>query len=79
MNIIDKKTIVMTCGGCPSQWDARTDDGKYVFIRVRHGYFSLDIEGETVFDGNPKGIDGVMNTDEMIEYVNKNRSLVVIV
>lgn len=28
---------VQTCLACPSQWDAWTDDGKYVYMRYRHG------------------------------------------
>lgn len=76
MNIIKKDTIVMTCGGCPSQWDAETIDGKGVFIRVRHGFFSFEIEGNDVFCGHPEGIDGVMSTDEMIDYVNETTSKV---
>ena len=79
MNIINKSSIVMTCGGCPSQWDDTTDDNRYVLIRVRHGYFSLEIENQTIFDGNPEGIDGVMNTDEMIKYVNETTSKVKII
>jgi hypothetical protein len=27
-----------TCGACPSQWDAWTDDNQYVYLRYRHGY-----------------------------------------
>lgn len=26
-----------TCAGCPSQWDAWTDEGDYVYMRYRHG------------------------------------------
>jgi len=77
--IILKDTIVMTCGGCPSQWDAETSNGKSVFIRVRHGYFTIDVDGEFVFGGNPYGVDGVMSTDDMIDYVNINSDNISIV
>lgn len=72
MIFIKKDSIVQTCSGCPSQWDAETVNGDYVYIRVRHGYFRIEISDEIIFEGYPDGIDGVMSTDEMIEYVNKN-------
>ncbi|MEV8327632.1 hypothetical protein [Kitasatospora sp. NPDC056731] len=28
---------VQTCGGCPSQWDAWTTRGQYLYLRYRHG------------------------------------------
>ncbi|WP_234358420.1 hypothetical protein [Streptomyces sp. NRRL B-24085] len=29
--------VVQTCGGCPSQWDAWTTRGQYLYLRYRHG------------------------------------------
>lgn len=29
---------VQTCTACPSQWDSWTDDGKYLYLRFRHGF-----------------------------------------
>lgn len=72
MTQIKTDSIEMTCSACPSQWDAKTTQGEYVYIRVRHGYFRLDVEGQTVFDGYPHDIDGVMSTSEMIEYVQQS-------
>jgi biotin synthase-related radical SAM superfamily protein len=72
MTIIKKETIIQTCGACPSQWDAKTTDGDKVYIRVRHGYFRLEVNDVNIFDGEPDDVDGVMSTDEMIDYVNKN-------
>lgn len=34
-------SLVLTCGACPSQWDGRTDDGRKVYIRYRHGFGSV--------------------------------------
>lgn len=31
---------VQTCWACPSQWDAYTDRGEYLYLRFRHGYGS---------------------------------------
>lgn len=42
---------VHTCTACPSQWDAWTDDGTYLYLRYRYGigttraYSSLDAFG----------------------------------
>ncbi|MYW62853.1 hypothetical protein GTY65_01975 [Streptomyces sp. SID8379] len=29
--------VVQTCSGHPSQWDAWTADGQYLYLRYRHG------------------------------------------
>ena len=29
--------IIETCSACPAQWSARTDDGRYVYIRYHSG------------------------------------------
>jgi hypothetical protein len=34
--------IEQTCTACPSQWNAWTDDGEYVYIRYRWGCLSID-------------------------------------
>lgn len=64
---IDK--IIETCGGCPAQWSARTDDGKYVYIRYRHGQFRVDVEEETVMEDqfiSAYGGDGVLSFEELV-------------
>ena len=30
--------VVETCFACPSQWDAWTDEGKYLYMRFRSGH-----------------------------------------
>lgn len=35
-----------TCSACPSQWDAKTADGREVYIRYRWGYLSVRVAGE---------------------------------
>lgn len=35
--------VVQTCTACPSQWEARTADGRPVYIRYRHGYLSVRV------------------------------------
>lgn len=35
--------VTQTCAGCPSQWDGKTDDGRYVYIRYRYGEGRIDV------------------------------------
>lgn len=43
--------IVQTCCACPSQWDAWTVDGQYLYLRYRFGRGTVDAydspDGET--------------------------------
>lgn len=62
---------VQTCGACPAQWDAWTDDGKYVYVRYRWGYLSVsyDVMGEPILEkvvGDE--YDGVMSFEELVEH-----------
>jgi rRNA maturation protein Nop10 len=60
------KSLIMTCQYCPSQWEARTFDDKFVYIRYRWGTLSLEIDDEVVKVINyGDGLDGVMDTEEM--------------
>lgn len=34
--------VVQTCGACPSQWDAWTADGQYLYLRYRFGVGTVD-------------------------------------
>ncbi|MER7766992.1 hypothetical protein [Kitasatospora sp. NPDC096140] len=34
--------VVQTCSACPSQWDAWTADGQYLYLRYRHGEGSVE-------------------------------------
>lgn len=69
--------LTKTCFACPAQWEGRTADGDYVYIRYRLGYLTLDI-GKTLRaavagDGALIGMDhggdrdGFMDEDELIE------------
>jgi len=64
--MIHIKRIVKTCDACPAQWDAETEDGRYVYIRYRYGFLSVSVDGERIVGkevGDP--LDGVMNFDEL--------------
>lgn len=45
---LEIQDVVCTCSACPSQWDARTPDGRYVYIRYRNGCGRIDVDEETV-------------------------------
>ncbi|MDN3244145.1 hypothetical protein [Streptomyces sp. ZSW22] len=36
--------VVQTCRACPSQWDAWTVDGQYLYLRYRHGIGSVEAQ-----------------------------------
>lgn len=44
--------VQQTCGGCPSQWEGQTDDGRAVYARYRYGklWVGLSEPGGTVDD-----------------------------
>lgn len=67
---------VRTCFACPSQWDAWSDHGTYLYLRFRHGFGTADLyphgDGERVgeplrvaeFNASGDGLDGVIDLDE---------------
>ncbi len=59
------ETLDQTCFACPSQWSAETKEGKDVYIRLRHGFFYVNVNEERVFEDFPEGYDGVMSTSSM--------------
>jgi hypothetical protein len=67
--MINQESIEQTCWGCPSQWSGKTILGADVYIRLRHGLFCIEIDGEEVYRSYPHGYDGVMSTGEMMQYV----------
>ncbi|MEV8639382.1 hypothetical protein AB0395_47795 [Streptosporangium sp. NPDC051023] len=34
--------VVETCSACPTQWDAWTVDGQYLYLRYRYGMGTVD-------------------------------------
>ncbi len=66
--MIDIKDIelVMTCGACPEQYDAFYQGTQVGYLRLRHGYFSVDAPdcgGDTIYEAEPQG-DGMFDDDE---------------
>jgi hypothetical protein len=72
---IKESTLEKTCVACPSQWEATTTCGKSVYIRVRHGFFYVNVDGVRLFEGYPEDVDGAMSTEDMINYVEWNTNL----
>ncbi len=68
------KHCIMTCSACPSQWDIYTDDGEYIYARYRWGRLTLTLNPyqgnrEELFRmGIGDGLDGVMETIELVEH-----------
>lgn len=58
--------MTQTCNACPAQWEGQTGEGKYIYIRFRYGYLSVQLEGITIY-GNEcgDGLDGFMTSAEL--------------
>jgi len=37
------KNLKMTCWACPVQWECHTDGGRMLYVRFRHGRFTINI------------------------------------
>lgn len=65
MNILGVE-LVQTCGACPEQYDAFIGDEKVGYLRLRHGYFSVEYPhcgGSLVYEAYPNG-DGLFEDHE---------------
>lgn len=40
---VKKSSVTQTCFACPSQWDAETEDGRYVYVRYRWGTLRIEV------------------------------------
>lgn len=66
-----------TCSACPSQWEGKTADGQYIYVRYRWGQLTIGaaktfpaaVWEHNVFDKDiGDGLDGYMPYEEMIEH-----------
>ncbi|MFI6090725.1 hypothetical protein [Streptomyces sp. NPDC051218] len=46
--------VVQTCSAYPSQWDAWTVDGQYLYFRYRHGEGCVEWHPGPDFDDSPQ-------------------------
>ena len=68
------KSLKQTCKACPSQWEGKTADGRFIYIRYRYGFLTVHV-GDTpqesyisdrVF-GSSLGdrLDGILSLNEL--------------
>lgn len=73
--------VVQTCFACPSQWDAWDAEGNYYYLRYRHGWGRVDVNGRRPGDGQVESktivefdrndpLDGVIDLEEFIAEVS---------
>ncbi len=71
--MFDVIELECTCSACPSQWEGKTVDEQYVYIRYRWGFLTVGIgktHEDAVWDETScqkigDEYDGTMNTEEM--------------
>lgn len=62
--------LVQTCGACPEQYDAYIDGEEVGYLRLRHGYFSVNYKDVEVYSAHPDG-DGCFTGYEREYYLEK--------
>lgn len=63
---VDGLKLVMTCMACPEQYDVFDGDEQVGYLRLRHGFFSVEVPdcgGELVYQASPEG-DGIFEDHE---------------
>lgn len=71
LELAQKIELVQTCGACPEQYDAFIDGRQVGYLRLRHGYFTVqypDVRGELVYEAEPNG-DGLFEFEEREGYL----------
>lgn len=60
--------VQQTCFACPSQWDAWTSGGQYLYLRYRWGVGTVDDDEHTELIRFSTGdeMGGVMDLDEFL-------------
>ena len=64
--------LTQTCGACPEQYDVTKGGIQVGYLRLRHGYFSVeypDCGGKEVYSAQPKG-DGIFESEERAFYLH---------
>lgn len=75
MKTIDDIELIQTCGACPEQYDAIVDDEIIGYLRLRHGYFSVEYKGELVYEATPNG-DGLFEYEERPYFLRKAKQAI---
>lgn len=72
--------LEQTCDSYPSQWEGRSDDGRYVYIRYRFGELLFGVHDQeelAILLADTVGIcdgmfDGELSTSEMMERLTRS-------
>lgn len=56
----DLAKVVETCSACPSQWDAWTTTGQYLYLRYRFGIGTVDAYDSTDWETWESPPDGLI-------------------
>lgn len=64
-----------TCDACPEEYDAFVGEELVGYLRLRHGYFTAEYKGETVYATETKG-DGIFNENERQIHLNNAKTLI---
>lgn len=67
--------LVQTCGACPEQYDAIYNGEIVGYLRLRHGYFSVEYKGELVYEATPNG-DGIFEPEERSYFLWKAKRVI---
>lgn len=75
--MIKVKHITQTCRWQPSQWEGETESGKFIYVRERHDYLTVDIaytekdfldcKEECILAVDDTGTNSCMTKEQMIE------------
>ena len=65
---LEPDSLDMTCFACPSQWEATTVEGSYLYVRYRWGGLRIDLDGVAIHrDTLGDGLDGVCSWDDVLK------------
>lgn len=71
-------SLIQTCGACPEQYDAFLDGELVGYLRLRHGYFSVeypDVGGKLIYEATTQG-DGIFDEDERVKHLSEAKSAI---
>lgn len=70
--------LEQTCGACPEQYDAFYKGKQVGYLRLRHGYFSVDypdVNGIEIYSAEPIG-DGIFEDEERAFYLTEAKKAI---
>lgn len=72
--IINVSSLENSCGGCPTIYDFKDNEGTSYYFRLRHGGARIVCEDtdEVLLSGSMDGFDGVCDFDDVINWAREN-------